>query len=149
MNRMMKWAAAALLLIGVGVGGTVLLGPQLGLSGPTPVQAQAATNETAASTLQTVKIQPAANVIGQVSASGKLALAQTHYVVLDVEGEVQSVNVQVGEQVQAGVAQGQQQAALAAQSSRRWWRWLQQRLSWRATAAARCRPTSPTTSAWR
>lgn len=102
MNRMMKWAAAALLLIGVGVGGTVLLGPQLGLSGPTPVQAQAATNETAASTLQTVKIQPAANVIGQVSASGKLALAQTHYVVLDVEGEVQSVNVQVGEQVQAG-----------------------------------------------
>ena len=102
MNRIVKWTAGALLLIGVGVGGTVLLGPQLGLSGPTPVQAQSATNEAAATTLQTVKIQPAANVIGQVSASGKLALAQTHYVVLDVSGEVQTVNVQVGDQVAAG-----------------------------------------------
>lgn len=102
MNRTIKWTAAALLLIGLGVGGTVVLGPQLGLNGPTPVQAQAATSEAAANALQTVKIQPAANVIGQVSASGKLALAQTHYVVLDVAGEVQAVNVQVGDQVQAG-----------------------------------------------
>lgn len=102
MNRIVKWTAGALLLIGVGVGGTVLLGPQLGLTGPTPVQAQSAPNEAAFTTQQTVKIQPAANVIGQVSASGKLALAQTHYVVLDVGGEVQAVNVQVGDQVAAG-----------------------------------------------
>jgi HlyD family secretion protein len=102
MNRMIKWTAGALLLIGLGVGGTVVLGPQLGLNGSTPVQAQAATNAAEANTQQTVKIQPAANVIGQVSASGKLALAQTHYVVLDVNGEVQTVNVQVGDTVAAG-----------------------------------------------
>jgi multidrug efflux pump subunit AcrA (membrane-fusion protein) len=102
MNRMIKWTAGVLLLIGLGVGGTVVLGPQLGLNGSTPVQAQAATNDGEANAQQTVKIQPAANVIGQVSASGKLALAQTHYVVLDVNGEVQTVNVQVGDTVAAG-----------------------------------------------
>lgn len=102
MNRMIKWTAGVLLLIGLGVGGTVVLGPQLGFNGSTPVQAQAVTNDGEANTQQTVKIQPAANVIGQVSASGKLALAQTHYVVLDVNGEVQTVNVQVGDTVAAG-----------------------------------------------
>ena len=102
MNRMIKWTAGALLLIGLGVGGTLLVGPQLGFTGPTAVQAQSATNGAEENTQQTVKIQPAANVIGQVSASGKLALAQTHYVVLDVNGEVQTVNVQVGDTVAVG-----------------------------------------------
>lgn len=102
MNRMIKWTAGALLLIGLGVGGTVLVGPQLGFTGPAAVQAQSATNGAEENTQQMVKIQPAANVIGQVSASGKLALAQTHYVVLDVNGEVQTVNVQVGDTVAVG-----------------------------------------------
>lgn len=101
MNRTIKWTAAALLFAGLGIGGGLWLGPQLGLTGLTPVQAQTVTTD-AAEAQQTVKIQPATNVIGQVSASGKLALAQTHYVVLDVAGEVQAVNVQVGDQVQAG-----------------------------------------------
>ena len=102
MNRMIKWTAAALLFAGLGIGGGMWLGPQLGLTGLTPVQAQTVTTDAAVATQQTVKIQPAANVIGQVSASGKLALAQTHYVVLDVNGEVQAVNVQVGDLVAAG-----------------------------------------------
>lgn len=102
MNRIIKWTAAALLFIGLGIGGGMWLGPQLNFSGGARVQAQAVTNDAATATQQTVKIQPAANVIGQVSASGKLALAQTHHVVLDVNGEVRVVNVQVGDLVAAG-----------------------------------------------
>ena len=103
MNRIIKWTGSALLLIGLSIGGVSLIGPRLGLALPTPVQAQAVQAATTADVaLQTVKIQPAANMIGPLSASGKIGVAQTHYVVLDVSGEVQKVAVEVGDVVAAG-----------------------------------------------
>ncbi len=103
MKNVFKWTGITLLLVGLGVGGTLATTGQLSSAfSPAVANAQGNTEGGAASTLQTVKIQPAANVIGRVSASGKIALANTRYVVLDVNGKVMDVQVKAGDTIEVG-----------------------------------------------
>jgi HlyD family secretion protein len=50
----------------------------------------------------TVAIQPASNIIGEVSASGNIALADQRSVVAEVEGTVTSIDVDAGDLVERG-----------------------------------------------
>lgn len=105
MRNIFKWTGIGLLLVGLGVAGTLFATGQLGSTlVPAAVNAQTPTSGAAGTVTlpEAVKIQPAANVLGRVSASGKIALVETHYVVMNVGGEVSAVNVAVGDQVNAG-----------------------------------------------
>lgn len=100
MKRFLKWSGIALLAIAILATGLLLFNRQL-LNTPLTLASQAQ-QQTDSTALQTVKIQPAANVLGRVSASGKIGLLETDYIVMDVGGTVREVNAKVGDVVKAG-----------------------------------------------
>ena len=66
----------------------------------TQIEAQPTTTDTAATT--TVTVQPASAVISAVSASGNIELVSRTYVATEVDGVVDGLAVDVGDQVQTG-----------------------------------------------
>lgn len=110
MKRIISWALLLLLVATLGWGAGMIFG-----SGSFPLFAEPENSVTAAppaqdddlSTLDltgddTVQVRPAESVVGQVSASGNIALVTERAVVLEVEGIIAEVAVQVGDIVQAG-----------------------------------------------
>ncbi|MFN8443549.1 MAG: HlyD family efflux transporter periplasmic adaptor subunit [Caldilineaceae bacterium] len=96
MTKFNKWTGAVLIALGIGAGGYLVATGRIDLR---PATAQAQSTNAAVSTVQ---IQSAANVIGKVSASGKIGLVATNYVVMDVSGTVRQVAVHAGDVVKAG-----------------------------------------------
>jgi HlyD family secretion protein len=108
MKGILRWLAILCVLAGVGLGGYWWYSGRspltlLSRSGGTAArQSQTAGGAQAGSAAQPVAIRPAADVIGQVSASGHIGLSSEQFVVLKVAGTVLGVNVQLGDQVKAG-----------------------------------------------
>lgn len=90
--RLALWIVAGLLVLG---------GAVFGIRYLTPITAQ---KPAAGAGEENVAILPADAVLGGVSASGKIALGEIHYVALGVEGTIARIHVKVGDRVQAGDA---------------------------------------------
>ncbi len=95
-----RWIIILALLVVAAIGAYLFAKNRLGsYKTTTTVSAQgvAVTDQTS-----TTQIMPATAVIGQVSASGNIALSNKQYVVLKVSGVVAGINASVGDQVKAG-----------------------------------------------
>src|SRR5262245_42341096 len=99
MKRFFLWIIIIVIVAAVGVVGGIMWSGG-GLPGVSQANRGAAGAQTAIT--QTVEIRPADSVIGRVSAAGNIALSSQQYVVLEVGGLVNSVQVNPGDQVQAG-----------------------------------------------
>lgn len=111
-RRIYRWLAGALALaiafaivagIYMYVNGTIILAQgnvnnEAGAEG----QATETREETGAETGAAIRIQPATEVMGEVSAAGNLALVNERYVSSNVDGVVYSVAVEIGDTVSAG-----------------------------------------------
>ena len=103
------WIIGGIVTAAVIVGGLLLLQPRIGPPGRPPgvVQEAPAANVPANAgatgvAATTVEIRSAADVMGQVSASGKIVAADSREVVLQVAGTVDSIAVEIGDTVAAG-----------------------------------------------
>jgi HlyD family secretion protein len=85
-------------------GGVFLLQPMIGAQGTQPgvVMMAPADDATGAAAATTIEIRSAADVMEQVSASGKIVAAESRDVVLQVAGTVESIAVEIGDEVAAG-----------------------------------------------
>src|SRR5688500_8013185 len=100
-KRVGFWISLVVALVIVGAGGYIYLNRQGDAAGSATTFRVAGGESGAAApamdTTSTVQILPAESIIGEVSASGNIALSSRHYVALGVEGTVAQVYVKVGD----------------------------------------------------
>src|SRR5690554_4831906 len=102
-KRTRFWIILIVVLVVAGAGGYLYLSRLRSDAGEANGQFRTGANGApAVDTSSTVQILPAESIIGEVSASGNIALSSRHHVALAVEGTIAQVHVKVGDRVAAG-----------------------------------------------
>jgi HlyD family secretion protein len=109
MKAIIKWGVIIIVGAGLVAGGLWVTGiwrPTSLSSAPTAIPTGSLTiagsGDSAGGIASTIAVRSAAEIIGQISAAGQIALSDIDYVVLKADGDVQEVLVQPGDSVKAG-----------------------------------------------